>query len=136
MSKSAGALAARQQVYAQLVKRFPASAIGWVRSAVWEPVRKVGLDRFDTAGQSSWAAASQPQNVDREVQKWQDGSAEPIVAVQVGGSPQYVIIDGHHRYIARERMHKGRVLAWVGHVPSANGPWMETHSFQIGGDSA
>ena len=136
MSKSADAIAARERVYAQLASRFPAAAIAWVKAAAWEPVQKIDLDGFDTADQSSWAAASDPKQVDHEVEKWQDGSAEPIVAVQIGNSPQYVIIDGHHRYIARERMHKKRVLAWLGHVPNADGPWMETHAFQFGGDSA
>lgn len=135
MSKSADSIAARQQVYDQLSKRFPKSSIEWVKSARWDPAEKIDLDEFDTASRSDWAAATDPKQVDREVQKWQDKTADPIVAIQVGSSPQLIIVDGHHRYIARERMHKSRVLAYVGRVPNSNGPWMETHLYQKGGPS-
>lgn len=135
MGKSADSIAARQQVYDQLSKRFPKSSIEWVKSARWDPPDKIDLDEFDTSDRSDWAASSDHDRVDHEVQKWQDGTANPIVAIQVGGSPQLIIVDGHHRYLARERMHKHRVRAYVGHVPNNQGPWMETHLSQKGGAS-
>jgi len=135
MGGSADVLAARQKVYAQLSGRFPAKAIQWVRTARWEPVVKVDLDRFDTSDRTDWQASHDPKQVAHEVNKWQSGEADPIVAIQIGNSPQLVIVDGHHRFIARERMHKKRVLAWVGHVPDHTGPWMETHLSQFGGPS-
>jgi hypothetical protein len=135
MGKSADALAARQQAYKQLSARFPSKSISWVKQVRWDPVAKIDLDEFDTSSRTEWAASHEPKQVAREVQKWQDGTADPIIAIQVGTSPQLVIVDGHHRYIGRERMHKHRVLALVGHVPDTDGPWMETHLSQFGGAS-
>lgn len=135
MGKSADSIAARQQVYTQLKDRFPAESIQWVRAARWDPPTKIDLDRFDTSDRTDWAAAAEPDKVAEEAHKWQSGTANPIVAIQVGSSPQLIIVDGHHRYIAREHMHKSRVLAFVGHVPDHNGPWMETHLSQKGGPS-
>lgn len=135
MSKSADSLAARQQVYTQLSARFPTDSIAWVKTVRWDPADKYDLDRFDTSDRNDWAAATEPDKVSEEEQKWRDGTADPAVAVQVGTSPQLIIIDGHHRFIAREHMHKNRMLAYVGHVPNDRGPWMETHLSQKGGPS-
>jgi len=135
MGKSADQIAAREQVYKQLARRFPPDAIAWVKTVRWDPATKIDLDRFDTSDRSDWAAASEPKLVAQEVSKWQSGEAEPAVAVQIGTSPQLVIVDGHHRFIAREHMHKHRMLTWVGHVPNNTGPWMETHLSQFGGPS-
>lgn len=135
MGKSADALAARQQVYTQLKDRFPASSIQWVKQVRWDPATKIDLDKFEVSDRADWAASHDPKQVDHEVQKWQDGTANPIVAIQVGTSGLLIIVDGHHRYLAREHMHKGRVRAYVGYVPNDRGPWMETHLSQKGGVS-
>jgi len=135
MSKSADSIAAREQVYKQLSRRFPPDAIAWVKTVRWDPAAKIDLDEFDTSDRSDWAAASEPKQVEREVSKWQDGTAAPAVAIRIGASPQLIIVDGHHRLMAREHMHKRRMLTWVGYVPNNTGPWMETHLSQFGGPS-
>lgn len=135
MGKSADALAARQQVYAQLSTRFPPKSIAWVKQVRWDPPTKIDLDQFDTSDRVGWAASHEPDAVAKEVEKWKNGTADPIVAIQVGSSPQLIIVDGHHRFIGREHMHKNRALAFVGHVPNNTGPWMETHLYQFGGPS-
>lgn len=134
MGKSADSIAARQQVYTQMLTRFPPDSIAWIKTVRWDPAEKIDLDEFETSDVSDWAASHDPKRVDHEVEKWQSGEANPIVAVQVGDGP-LMIVDGHHRYLARQRMHKGRVLAFVGHVPTAVGPWSETHLSQKGGNS-
>lgn len=135
MSKSADAIAVRQAVYTQMSAKFPAASIAWIKTVRWDPAEKVPLGRFDTSDSDSWAASKDPARVDHEVSQWRIGAAKPIVAVQVGDGP-LVIVDGHHRYLARKKMDKGRATTWVGHVPNSTGPWMDTHLSQKGGDSA
>lgn len=135
-SVSADGLAAREQAYAQLDKRFPKSAISWVKLIRWDPATKVDLDDFDTADEQSWAAFRAPDHVQREVEQYQKGVNDPIIAVLgPGKNAKALIIDGHHRYLAREKMGKSRVEAYIGHVPSDEGPWSYTHLSQKGGDS-
>lgn len=135
-SKSADSIKARNDVYDQLDKRFPKSAISWVKLVPWDPATKVSLDAFDTANEQSWAAYRAPDHVLREVEQYKQGENDPIIAVMgPGKNAKAVIIDGHHRYLAREKMNKGRVEAFIGHVPSDEGPWLYTHMSQKGGDS-
>lgn len=136
MSKSADSLAARHQVYKQLHKRFPKEAIEWVNLVQWDPVAKVPLDQFDTADETSWAAYRAPDHVQHEIEQYEQGDNDPIIGVVgPGNNAPIQIIDGHHRYLARERMHKSRIPAYVGRVPSDEGPWKYTHLSQKGGDS-
>lgn len=136
MSKSADSLAAREQVYKQLDKRFPKSAISWVKLIQWDPAAKVDLDEFDTGDERSWAAYRAPDHVALEVEQYKAGENDPIIGVVgPGKNAKILIIDGHHRYLAREKMNKSRVEAYVGHVPSDEGPWLYTHMSQKGGDS-
>lgn len=136
MSKSADQIAAREKVYQQLADRFPKEAIAWVKLIRWDPASKIPLNEFDTADEQSWAAYRAPDHVAREVQDYKDGKNDPIVGV-VGPGPtdQILIIDGHHRYLAREKMDKNTVLSYIGHVPRDEGPWKYTHLSQKGGDS-
>jgi hypothetical protein len=135
-SKSADSLAARQVVYAQLAKRFPKQAIEWVKLVQWAPVQKYDLDEFDAQDEKSWAAYRSPAHVEREVEQYKDGDNDPLVGViGPGKKPKIEIIDGHHRYLAREKMGKNKVEAYVATVPSDEGPWSYTHLSQKGGDS-
>jgi hypothetical protein len=136
VSKSADSIAARQAVYGLLRRRFPADAVAWTKTVRWDPLEKVDLDRFDTQDEANWAAYTNPDHVQLEVEQYKAGENKPLIAVQPpGADAKILIIDGHHRYLARERMHKSRVLAYVGHVPQAEGPWLDTHLSQKGGDS-
>lgn len=136
MSKSSDSIAAREKVYKQLRSRFPKDAIEWVRLVQWDPCTKVDLDLFNTSDEKSWSAYRSPDHVEREVEQYQKGKNDPIIGVQGPGDDSPIeIIDGHHRFLARGRMGKGRVEAYVGHVPSDEGPWSYTHLSQKGGDS-
>lgn len=135
-SRSADSIAAREQVYRQLDRRFPKSAIAWVKLVPWDPAQKVRLDDFDTGDEQNWAAFRAPDHVQREVEQYEKGRNDPIIAVVgPGKNAKALIIDGHHRFLAREKMDKGRVEAYIGHVPSDQGPWLYTHLSQKGGDS-
>lgn len=137
MGKSADVIAARQAAYGLLRQRFPSSAIEWAKTIRWDPLDKIDLDRFDTQDETNWAAYGAPDHVQLEIDQYKKGENKPLIGVQPpGADAPILIIDGHHRYLARERMHKSRVLAYVGHVPRAEGPWLDTHLSQKGGDSA
>lgn len=134
MGKSADSIAAREQVYRQLRQRFPKPAIEWVKTIRWDPVDKVPLDDFDTQDKQNWAAFHSPDHVELEVKQYEKGENDPIIGVQPPGGP-ILVIDGHHRWLAREKMGKSRIEAYVGHVPAGDGPWLYTHLSQKGGDS-
>lgn len=134
MGKSADSIAARQQVYRQLHDRFPKQSIEWVKTIRWDPADKVSLDDFDTQDETNWAAYKNPAHVEREVEQYENGENDPIIAIKPGDGP-LIIVDGHHRYLARRKMGKSRAMTFVGHVPAGDGPWLYTHLSQKGGDS-
>jgi hypothetical protein len=124
-------------VYAEMRKNFPADALDWVKDADWEGPLNVGADQIDLSHADTWAAAS-------------DGSAEafraklrkkidagkhpkPAILVRTPGGDKDIVIDGHHRTLAAVA-ESHPVWAFVGRVPSATGPWLETHVSQKGGN--
>lgn len=133
MSKSADAIATREQVYQQMLAKFPASAIGWVREVRWSGPLQISTDRINSEGKEKWAASHDPHKVESDRQKIDANTARPAVLVR-GPNGKIDIVDGHHRYLAAEA--EGKPLtAWLAEVPRDTGPWTETHSAQIGGPS-
>jgi len=84
----------------------------------------------------SWAASHQPEAVARFAKEIAKGGAhtDPSILVQRADHPdgRAIVIDGHHRAMARHFKLNKPVLAYVGTVPER---WMqqalETHSSQI-----
>lgn len=133
MTKSADAIATREQVYQQLLAKFPAAAIAWVRGVRWSGPAYIPTSRINAEDKKQWAAAHDPNKVEADRQKIHANSAKPIVLVR-GPNGKINIVDGHHRFLAAEAEDRA-VLAWLADVPADVGPWTETHSAQIGGPS-
>lgn len=133
MGKSADAIARREHVYQQMLAKFPAKSISWVREVTWTGPVEMATDQINSTGKESWRASHDPHKVEADRSKIHDNTAKPVILVR-GPNGKVNIVDGHHRFLAAES--EGRpVLAWLARVPSDTGPWSETHSAQIGGPS-
>ena len=122
------------QVYRQLIQDFPAKAIAWVHDVPWEGPRVVPVDRFDFSNMKSWSAYHEQDKVDEFAARIQRRHAKgkpikPIVAVLEPGKDKLTIVDGHHRALAAKKLGVS-IEAFIGHVPTKQGPWLETHASQ------
>jgi HK97 family phage portal protein len=126
------------QVYDQLSTNFPADAIGWVRDADWSGPHPVPVEQVDQSNRSEWAAAHEPDRVDKARRKLRKrladgGHPKPVVLVRTPGSDNDVVADGHHRVEAVLQENEPTVWAYVGRVASKTGDWDTMHSSQLEG---
>ena len=123
-------------VYSQMARSFPAPAIAWVKATPWDGPQMVPLDQVDMSDKDQWDASREPGKVAmiaakmrRKAKKGQQ--PRPAVLVRWPGSGKDVIVDGHHHVLAAEREGQHFVWAYVGHVDSEKGPWLDTASREI-----
>lgn len=121
-----------EHVMNQMRVNYPEKAIGWMRDARWIGPVEVPHDRVDYGDEESWAASHQPDAVTRFAAhiKAGTGHTHPVVMVQKPGENKVEIVDGHHRTLAYRKLGR-KVKAYIGFVPRDEGPWDETHSFQV-----
>jgi Phage portal protein len=120
-------------VYAQMSRAFPAAAISWVKNAAWQGPQQVPLDQVDMSDKDQWRASAEPGKVARIARKMRRGKKPPRPAILVRwpGSQKDVIVDGHHHILAAEQDGQHFIWAYVGHVDSGRGPWMQTASREL-----
>lgn len=119
---------AGQVVYGQLAKNFPPSAITWVKDASWSGPRRIPIGQVNTADRDHWDASREPGQVKRMRRKLRRKLAagehpKPLVLVKTPGSSEWVIADGHHRFLAAEAEGQEFVWAYTGSVDSDHGGW-------------
>lgn len=126
------------EVFHQLTEDYPKSSLEWVHQAVWEGPFIVPFSELDTADRDSWRASHEPDRVqsfaDRIKTRTGKGKTQlkkPAVVVFEPGAKKALIVDGHHRTLGAQRAGEEGVLAWVGHVASKDGPWLELHNLQF-----
>jgi len=122
-----------EHVYVQMAKNFPPDAIQWVKRARWIGPVNIPWERIDDDDVESWAASHQPEKVKEfeDLIKSHSGHVAPSVTIQDNDSPKAIIIDGHHRALARKNL-KMPVLSYVGMIdPKDRQAAEETHSKQI-----
>jgi hypothetical protein len=125
-----------RHVYSLMESNFPDSALEWVKHSTWHGPCHVPWSRVDDDDIDSWAASHQPEAVNRFAREIAKGGkhTEPAILVHQANHSdgREVIIDGHHRSMARHFKLGKPVLAYVGTVPPR---WMqqalETHSSQL-----
>lgn len=125
-----------RHVYALMESNFPDSALEWVKHSTWTGPVNVPWSRVDDDDLDSWAAAGQPGAVQRFAKEIARGGqhTEPSILAHQANHPdgREIIIDGHHRAMARHFKLGKPVLAYVGTVPQR---WMaqalQTHSSQV-----
>ena len=124
-----------EHVMNQLRSNFPEEKIQWVKRARWVGPIEVPFERIDTDSIDTWASSHQPDAVNRFARdiKANRGHANPSVLVQRPGNPKALIIDGHHRALARKKLGKP-VLAYVGFIQANDAlAAEEAHSSQFHG---
>jgi hypothetical protein len=125
-----------RHVYACMESNFPDKALEWVKHSTWVGPVHVPWSRVDDDDIDSWAASHQPEAVQRFAKEIARGGkhTEPSILVHRANHPdgREIVIDGHHRAMARHFKLGKPVLAYVGTVPRY---WMkqalETHSSQL-----
>lgn len=120
-------------VYLQMTSNFPEPSIQWIKRARWQGPVDIPWEHIDTKDIKGWAASHQPEKVKEfETQiKAHHGDVKPSVLIQDNDTPKSIIIDGHHRAIARHNLNMP-VLSYVGHIdPKDRQAAEETHSHQI-----
>ena len=121
------------QVYEQLLGDYPAKSLDWILDAPWEGPVVVDLDDIDFSNRDSWRASH--ENIDSYIDKVKDGRLKPAILVKRPGEPKLLIVDGHHRTLAAEKL-KRKLLAYVGAVDGkALKKAEELHSMQKKGSS-
>ena len=127
-----------EDVYEQLREDFPRKAVSWVKAATWVGPVKVPVADIDDSSEAEWHASkeSEAPRVEGFAKKVRDGEdVKPVVLVSEPDNPKFVIVDGHHRYLAHKRSNAPTLLAYVAKVGTADGAWSETHSQQLGQQS-
>jgi 8-oxo-dGTP pyrophosphatase MutT (NUDIX family) len=128
-----------EHILSQLRSNFPEDKIAWVKRARWIGPVEIPWERIDDHDIEEWAASHQADAVNRFARdiKANRGHTNPSILVQVPGREKAVVVDGHHRALARRKLGKP-VLAYVGFIQSGDiQAAEETHSsqFHSGSDS-
>lgn len=121
-----------RHVYNMMLPNFPPKVLEWVLRSHWIGPVQVPWDRIDDDDEKSWAATKQPAKVAEFARRIKAGDdVHPSILVQHQGSERAIIVDGHHRAVARRGLGQP-VLAYVGFVRDKDlQAALETHSSQI-----
>lgn len=132
------------EVFAQLAEDYPKAALDWVHHVAWEGPLLVPFAQVNDSDRDSWRASHEPDRVkhfaDKISHRVHGGKAplkKPAVLISPPGKDvKYLIVDGHHRFLGSEQSGAtDGIWAWVGHVATHDGPWMELHDLQFSHDS-
>jgi hypothetical protein len=118
-----------ESVYRQLAEDFPEDAIAWVRAASWTGPQDVPLVSIDYSNRDEWKASQEPERVQFFVEKIKAGDKKPIVLVNEPNNRKAIIVDGHHRALAYEKLGMP-AYAYVADVGNVTGPWDVLHDSQ------
>ena len=117
-------------VASQLSDNFPPGAIKWVGQSAWQGPARIPLSEIDTRDRSEWDA-SRPQDrpqiekLRRKLRRKLSRGArpKPVILIKWPGAAKWVIVDGHHRFLAAEAEGIQWVWAYTGQVADERGPW-------------
>jgi ParB-like nuclease domain len=125
----------RKRVMQQASTDFPKFSMRWMKDALWTGPVPVPADAFDTSGENSWAASHEPEKVKAFTKRIKQGQMKPVIAVKIPGSNKLRIIDGHHHFLAYQKLGHP-VLCYIGHVDQNAGPWDNMHDYQRMSDNS
>jgi phage-related protein (TIGR01555 family) len=120
---------ARARVLKQLGEDYPDDKLDWVRKASWTGPRNVDLDKIDTQNKAKWRAQSDDARVTKFMKHIKKDKVKPIILVDRPGKDKMMIADGHHRFLAHEKLDRPP-LAFVAKVDKNTGDWDEFHDSQ------
>jgi hypothetical protein len=117
------------EIAKELASDYPPEALTWIRSIKWEGPERVDLADIDFSNADQWQASREPDKVEKFVQRINAGWSKPILLVKRPGMDKLMIVDGHHRALAYQKLGR-RVIAFVGTATSNVGPWDDFHNSQ------
>lgn len=119
------------QISGELAGDYPESVRAWIHTVKWQGPVRVSIADIDYSKRTQWHASelSERPKVEKFVERIQGGWEKPILLVRRPDGSKLFIVDGHHRALAYFLAHK-RVLAYVGDVPTVEGPWEDMHDQQ------
>jgi hypothetical protein len=96
----------------------------------------VPLDQVDMSDKDQWDASSEPDKVAKIARKMRRALKKgqhprAVVLIRWPGSDKDVVVDGHHHVLAAEQDGQHFIWAYVGHVDSEDGPWLDTAAREI-----
>lgn len=104
-------------VHALLAPDYPAKAIDWLRDPDLvesiEGPRLVPTAQIDTTNSGEWASSD--DDISGYVDKIAEGKLKPIVLVNEPNDEKFMIVDGHHREQAYEKLGKP-AMAYIVHL--------------------
>jgi len=119
----------KKRVLDQLTDDFPEKDLGWIKKADWSGPVEVDPADIDQHNRHEWAASHEPDRVKARKKRIKKGKVIPIVLVKTPKNKKYIIIDGHHRFIAYEQLER-KPICWIGKVDRETGPWDTFHNQQ------
>lgn len=123
---------AAAKVFQMVAPDYPAHATAWMHHAAWAGPVMVPLDHIKPT--LKWMEAADPAHVQDFVKRRQEGKKlKPVILVKAPGSPELLLVDGHHRYLAEAELDEP-VRAFIGTVDSPHGGWEAMHDYQYGDD--
>lgn len=126
-----------QVVFKQLKDDFPSQDAEWVLNSdvSWAPLASVPLASIDFTNEKQWNAYEHTAKIAKFVKKIKAGDRKPVILARVKGNPKLVVLDGHHRSLAHEKL-KQPVRAYVCTITgTSEEAAMEMHTQQRKGDS-
>jgi HK97 family phage portal protein len=118
---------ADDQVYDQMSRSFPPSALKWVKDTDWSGPREVPVGKVDTRDQDQWNASKEPGEVDRLRAKLRRKTRlgrrpKPVILIDTGKG-KLVIADGHHHFLAERGEGLDYTWAFIGKVGDGDRRW-------------
>ena len=126
---------AKEQVIAQLEDDYPEDKMQWIHDADWSGPQTVNIKDIDSSKRKTWAAYHEPKKVNKWMKRIEDGNKKPVSLVKTPKNDKYIIIDGHHRFLAYEKL-KQDPVCWIGSVDKESGPWDTFHNEQNAREAA
>jgi hypothetical protein len=131
--------ASGERVARILSRDYPESTLGWVKKLSWSGPQDVPLDQVNFTNQKKWNAWKEPERVAKFARRIakrakQGRRVKPVVIVHVPDDDGSMIVDGHHRSLAYQKLNKP-IWAVTAKVPKIKGPWQELHAQQRAADT-
>lgn len=110
-------------VHKLLAKTYPESTLGWVDDADWSGPTQVGLSDIEMDRRPGGRDQAKVAGIAKSIAAGDTGAIAPVVLVKTPGSEKLKVADGYHRTLARKRINRQSVPAYVAHVQDDTGPW-------------
>ncbi len=118
-----------QSVYEQLEEDYGKRYLGWIKAAEWSGPIDVPLEEVSTANRRNWEAMQDLDHVKDFLSQVKDGSVKPIILVNEPNNDKMMIADGHHRFLAAEKLNV-LVKAYIATVGGVGGDWVKMHDYE------